>query len=308
MTKAGRLRVDDSCFVCGDEVDEASHMVLVVGRFHRPHCSESCVRRTIRKHRLVRAKARRRMMLGTLAVAAVSAGTFTVWQRHRAPQPEWISSGAPEAIPELTPDGPPVFGPAWPPTNGDWEYAFDRASWIFPLPGPVRRASTADGRIFGPPPPAHTRAYCRKEGRCAADLGGELWGEHVYAALDGVVDRVQSGGTDERGGQYVRLAHFGGMVFTQYFHLASMPKGIVRGARVKAGEVIGLLGDTGLKGERHHLHFTLSVRPSPHLSEVYWDPRPWMEEWTMRSPPNGTVAGLIPIEKRKEIARRRRPK
>jgi len=126
------------------------------------------------------------------------------------------------------------------------------------------------------------------------DLGGELWGEHVYAAHDGVVERVQENGHDQRGGQYVRVAHFGGMVFTQYFHLAAVPRGIRRGARVVAGQVIGLVGDTGIESERRHLHFTLSIRPSKEFSEVYWDPTPFMTRWPLRLPPQGTVAGFAP--------------
>ena len=98
-------------------------------------------------------------------------------------------------------------------------------------------------------------------GACGVDLGGELWGEHVYAVQDGVVDRAHREGNEERGGIYVRLSHFGGMVFTQYFHLAAIPRLLSRGDRVKAGEVIGLLGDTGTGGGRRHLHFALSIRP-----------------------------------------------
>ena len=150
------------------------------------------------------------------------------------------------------------FGPAWPPTDDDWTYAFARASWVYPLPGPVKRAPTVDARVFGPEPPRDRPASCRKPGACGVDLGGELWGEHVYAVQDGVVDRVHREGNEEHGGIYVRLSHFGGMVFTQYFHLAAIPRLLSRGDHVKAGEVIGLLGDTGTGGGRRHLHFALS--------------------------------------------------
>ena len=56
---------------------------------------------------------------------------------------------------------------------------------------------------------------CRTAGRCGVDLGGELWGEHVYAAHDGVIDRVQRSNEDAPGGLSVRIAHWGGVVFTQ---------------------------------------------------------------------------------------------
>ena len=40
----------------------------------------------------------------------------------------------------------------------------------------------------------------------------------------------------------------------------------------------------------------LSVRPSPELPEVYWDPSPLMSRWPLRLPPHGTVAGYVPSE------------
>ena len=119
-------------------------------------------------------------------------------------------------------------------------------------------------------------------------------GEHVYAVHDGVVDRVRREGADDPGGASVRLAHFGGVVFTQYFHLAGIPRGLVRGARVKAGDVIGLLGDTGTDGTARRLSFALSVRPSLQFPEVYWDSQPWMVGWPLRRPAHGTVAGFAP--------------
>jgi murein DD-endopeptidase MepM/ murein hydrolase activator NlpD len=142
-------------------------------------------------------------------------------------------------------------------------------------------------------------------------MGGQLWGEHVYAVQDGVVDRVRRGGDDEHGGGYVRIAHFGGMVFTQYFHLAAIPRGVGRGARVAAGDVVGLVGDTGVGDERNsgaraHLHFTFSIRPSSAFAETYWDPAPLMERWPLRVPPHGTVAGLAVPVNDEDLLRRRR--
>ena len=108
----------------------------------------------------------------------------------------------------------------------------------------------------------------------------------------------------------MRIAHFGGMVFTQYFHLAAIPRGVRRGARVAAGDVIGLVGDTGVAGEasgsRAHLHFALSIRPSNELPEAYWDPTPLMSAWPLHVPPHGTVAGLIAPVDDEDLLRRRR--
>jgi murein DD-endopeptidase MepM/ murein hydrolase activator NlpD len=232
-----------------------------------------------------------------LPLALVLLGAGTLW-RHRAPRPQSISYEPPEVRPEAKRAPEPIrFGPAWPPTDEDWRFAFARVSWTHPLPGPVRRLPVVDPRILfgGEPSKNHPPPSCREPGRCGVDLGGELWGEHVYAVYEGVVDRVQRGGSDEGPGQYVRLSHFGGMVFTQYAHLAAVPRGLARGTRIKAGEVIGLVGDTGdtgLRGRGRHLHFALSIRPSPAFPEVYWDPSPWMARWSLRLPPHGTVAGF----------------
>jgi murein DD-endopeptidase MepM/ murein hydrolase activator NlpD len=104
----------------------------------------------------------------------------------------------------------------------------------------------------------------------------------VHAAHEGVVDRVQRGPNEEHGGLYVRLAHREGTIFTQYFHLAAIPRRIEPGAHVKVGEVIGLLGDTGVRHSAAHLHFTLSVRPAVSVPEKYIDPEPLIALWPLR--------------------------
>jgi murein DD-endopeptidase MepM/ murein hydrolase activator NlpD len=115
----------------------------------------------------------------------------------------------------------------------------------------------------------------------------------VHAAHDGVVDRVQRARNDEHGGQYVRLSHHGGTVFSQYFHLAAIPRGLEAGAEVKAGDVVGLLGDTGVKESAPHLHFTVSVRPQKGWPERYLDPEPLIALWPLRIPLHGTEVGLV---------------
>jgi murein DD-endopeptidase MepM/ murein hydrolase activator NlpD len=286
------------CAVCGGPIDERDRFVLVRGRRQQAHCSETCLSANARHRIRARARARRRVVVTTSALAALALGAGAAWRRHHTPPPRSISYAWPDVHGQTPPPAPTVFGPPWPPTEAQWIALFDRADWTFPLPGPERRPTTRDPRVFGPEPPRDRPALCRERGHCGVDLGGDLWGEHVYAALDGVVERVQGDGNERHGGLYVRLVHFGGAVFTQYFHLAAIPRAIVRGAHVSAGDVIGLLGDTGLEGERRHLHFALSVRPASYLSEVYWDPRPWLDRAVLRVPPRGTVAGFAPPETR----------
>jgi murein DD-endopeptidase MepM/ murein hydrolase activator NlpD len=155
--------------------------------------------------------------------------------------------------------------------------------WIHPLDGPVRRMPISDSRVFGAERPGERPAECRS-GHCGVDIGGEVFGEPVHAAHDGVIDRVQRGPNEDHGGLYVRIAHRDGTVFTQYFHLAAIPRRIVPGLAVKAGEVIGLVGESGVKHSKAHLHFTLSVKPSPTMKEQYIDPESLIAIWPLRVP------------------------
>jgi predicted nucleic acid-binding Zn ribbon protein len=297
------------CFACGNAVDPSEQFVLTNGRGRQPHCSESCVYETLRKRRRARLRARMRLgAVGALVVAALAAG-WTL-RRHRLPHARSISMSWVDTKWDAPPPiEPNYYGPAWPPTDDDWMFAFDRATWVYPLPGPTRHAPVADERLFATDPKGRAPS-CRQPGVCGVDLGGELWGEHVYAAAAGVVDRSISGGGDEHGGGYVRIAHFGGMVFTHYFHLAAIPRGVVRGARISAGEVIGLVGDTGTASERSgprtHLHFAFSIRPSAEFGDTFWDPSPLMAKWPLHVPPHGSVAGLVAATNQMEIPRRHR--
>jgi hypothetical protein len=298
-------QLDDRCFVCGRVGADLEPFVLLQGRATRLHCSSLCLADTVERLRRVASRRRRRRVLVLLTLALLAVGVNTA-RRHRLPHSEWISGESPEALKEPSQPGPPPYGPGWPPTDEEWTRLFTNAKWIHPLPGPQRHAGAPDPRLYGPATKEHHQALCRTEGRCGVDLGGDLWGEHVYAAHDGVVDRVVGGGRDDHGGQYVRIAHFGGLAFTQYFHLAAIPRGISRGAHVRAGELIGLLGDTGTDNGRNHLYFALSARPSPAYPEVYWDPSPWMGTWPLRVPPNGSVAGFVLTSKEGDMPRRHR--
>jgi len=295
-----------ACIVCRAAIEDGERFVLVQRGRHAAHCSEACLVETVQAQRRARAAARWRWILGAAAVALVLVGTDLVWRRLHMPHPTSISYEPPVIRPVAVRPEPIFYGPAWPPTDEDWLYAFTNTSWTYPLPGPTRRAPAVDDHILSPPEPTGRRSrgpvplppVCREPGRCGVDLGGGLWGEHVYAVHDGVVDRVQHAPGDEPGGVYLRLAHFGGNAFTHYVHLAAVPRTIFRGATVKAGDVIGLVGETGNEHPGRYVHFALSVHPgtSAALPEVYWDPRALMMRWPLRVPPHGTVAGFLPAE------------
>lgn len=175
----------------------------------------------------------------------------------------------------LSSSPPPVVVP-------EWAVTLAADSWIHPLAGPLRRMPVRDSRTFGAERPGDRPADCRA-GHCGVDLG-ETWGEPVLAAHAGVIDRVQRGPNPDRGGLYVRLAHRGGTVITEYFHLAAIPHALSPGRAVKAGEVIGIVGDTGVRQSGPHLHFALIVKMGADDPGRYVDPEPLVALWPLRTP------------------------
>jgi murein DD-endopeptidase MepM/ murein hydrolase activator NlpD len=309
----------DRCIVCRTIAHADDQFVLVAGRRRQIHCSEDCLGTTVRKQRAARRRLLWRGIAGS-AVVMVVLGVFLGIKSHRKPVQRAIALPwtEPQHKQPPPPPGPNYYGPAWPPTDEDWQFAFERARWIYPLPGPVRREPTVHDRLLAPEPPKLAKGakihppepFCRKPGTCGVTLGGQLWGEHVYAVQAGVVDYARATGEDAGGGGYVRIAHFGGMVFSHYYHLAAIPKGIARGARVAPGDVVGLVGDTGTGVEgpapRSHLHFAFSIHPSIEQPDVYWDPTPLMARWPLKVPPHGTVAGLTATVRDEEAMRKHR--
>lgn len=100
-----------------------------------------------------------------------------------------------------------------------------------------------------------------------------------------------------------------GTLYSWYFHLAAVPRRIVPGAKVAAGEVIGLLGDTGVKQSAPHLHFSLSVKTKSH--ERYLDPEPLIAIWPLwiasergGRPSNASEPG-VPVRRTPQRAKRK---
>jgi hypothetical protein len=282
------------CARCGRAVPVRARHLAIEGPMVRVFCSQTCAAGPPPPVDEPAPPPRRSWLRGWWRLGAVPLLAFTSGATHpAAPAPPVTAPAAAIALKVPETVDPPQFGPTWPPTEKEWLAEIASDAWIHPLDGPVRRMPIRDARVFGAERPGDRPAECRS-GHCGVDIGGEVWGEPIHAVHDGVVDRVQRGPNEDHGGLYVRIAHRSGTIFSQYFHLAAIPKQLQPGARVKMGEVIGLLGDTGVKRSTAHLHFTISVKPSALVPEQYIDPEPLIALWPVRVPVQG--GAMVSVE------------
>ncbi len=299
------------CPGCIGLADVQSRYVLIDAAGVRIYCSAACKERALADEPPPAEPETLRRPPSPFIVGGLVVGCLFVTDTRATELPE------PTPVPFVF--VPPVLlVPAPPPEPSpeellrrQWMTELIKDAWVHPLNGPRRRMPIRDSRVFGAERPGDRPIECQN-GHCGVDIGGEVWGEPVLAAHDGVVDRVQRGPNEHRGGLYVRLAHRDGTVFSQYFHLAAIPRWIEVGRAVEAGEVIGLVGDSGVHSSGPHLHFTLSIRPSPDQPERYIDPEPLIALWPVHIPdPAGTsgrlsAASEAPGAVRGAVNRRRR--
>ena len=124
------------------------------------------------------------------------------------------------------------------------------------------------------------------------DIFGEL-GQPLLAVANGTVFSV---GWNRAGGNRLWLRDHQGNLF-YYAHLAAFSTNARNGARVKAGEVIGFMGNTGYaESAATHLHF--EVHP---VSLIYLgydgavDPTTYIESWRrLRNLPFPVATGWAP--------------
>jgi hypothetical protein len=157
--------------------------------------------------------------------------------------------------------------------------------WFHPLAGPRRAMPLTESRRFGAARPQPRPPECEL-GHCGVDLGTTL-GEPVFAAFDGVIERIER---DEakgaNAGRFIRIGHKEGTVVTRYIHLDSIREDLREGATVRGGELIGRLGRTGVEHSGAHLHFSLSLRAGGRGGdERYVDPEPLLRTWQLPSLP-----------------------
>jgi murein DD-endopeptidase MepM/ murein hydrolase activator NlpD len=124
------------------------------------------------------------------------------------------------------------------------------------------------------------------------DISGEL-GQPLIAVANGTVFSV---GWNRVGGNQLWLRDHQGNLF-YYAHLAAFSTNVRNGTRVKAGEVVGFMGNTGdAEGGVTHLHF--EVHP---VSLIYLDydgavdPTTYLQSWRrLRSLPFPLATGWAP--------------
>ena len=124
------------------------------------------------------------------------------------------------------------------------------------------------------------------------DIFGSL-GQPLVACTDGIVFSV---GFNKIGGNRLWIVDKAGNQF-YYAHLSAFAINAVNGAHVKAGQVIGFMGNTGdAEGTPVHLHF--EIRPVSFLYLGYDGavaPTPYLDAWQHQQDlPFPTAGGGIP--------------
>ncbi|MHB8173014.1 MAG: peptidoglycan DD-metalloendopeptidase family protein [Nitrospirota bacterium] len=114
---------------------------------------------------------------------------------------------------------------------------------------PVRGFITSD---FGY---RHSPIYGTTEFHCGLDIANAT-GTPVHATADGT---VSASGISSSYGRYVKIQHGYGLA-TMYCHLSRMD--VHEGQRVKKGDIIGAVGDTG-HSTGPHLHYEVLVNGVP---------------------------------------------
>lgn len=281
------------CPWCAGSVDVASPHIAVLGGGVKTFCSGECMAAAQsgadNTGQVQAYEARPRRWRAGVLFGLLAATGGLAWKYGRGTPEAAMARFVAPASAAAGGDLAVAAVPAKP--EEEWQAELAKDYWIHPLRG-VRRMPRGHGAVFGAERPGDRPGEC-VSGHCGVDLGGEVWGEPIVCVHDGVIDRVQRGPNEDHGGQYVRIAHRNGTVFSQYFHLAAIPKWIKVGEPIKMGTVVGLLGDTGVKHSRAHLHFTISVKPSPGGPERYIDPEPMIALWPMLVPEDDDARAVL---------------
>ena len=290
-----------ACPSCKGPVDVKSRHVAIAGTAVKIYCSEACLRARDAQPPADPVEPPRRRLGWWLAGGIVVGTTSFVLLYHggngeaadargTAIVEEFVEAAQP---PPPAPPAPVVKAEPPKPSAEEIEDAaiedkLAHDAWIHPLAGPKRRMPINHTAAFGAARAGERPPQC-VSGHCGVDIGS-AWGEPVHAVHDGVVYWVNRGPNEEHGGIFVEIAHHDGTLYSWYFHLAAVPRWVQPGVPVKRGQVIGLLGDTGVFHSSPHLHFQLTVKPTKNAQERYLDPEPLIAIWPLWIPSNDNAS------------------
>jgi Peptidase family M23 len=287
-----------TCPACSRPVDVKSQHVVVTGSAVRVYCSEACKRGLVPEARVVEPPRRRTWwwIAAGFAVGSTCAVLAYTYDADDDGAPLMAAIRMPAVAPPPVKPVPVVDDSARKAEEALLE-ELKHDAWIHPLAGPRRKMPVNHTQAFGasrehlaePPPECLS-------GHCGVDVAADnIWGEQVHAVHDGVVAWVDRGPNEDNGGIFVKLAHRDGSLFSWYFHLAAVPRWIRPGVKIKVGQVIGVVGDTGVKQSAPHLHFAMTVKAGKR--ERYIDPEPLIAIWPMWIPDehgSGTMTTVAP--------------
>lgn len=172
--------------------------------------------------------------------------TVTPAPKPKPPPPRPRPPGAPQEPGASVSGAPPQLVKAAPEVTA----RLTDGGYVFPVFGPA-----SFGDTFGAPRPTVDGGWHHGE-----DIVGPL-GTPILAVADGAVFSV---GWNELGGWKLWLRDGAGNEF-YYAHLSAYSPLAVTGTRVRAGDVLGFMGDTGDATGAVHLHFEIHPAALLHL-------------------------------------------
>ncbi len=165
------------------------------------------------------------------------------------PLDDSTQAGINDPTPDETPDEKPEDQPT-PPSDEQTGADVLPSRFLLPVYGVMQKKHDTEVQVFSP-----TMGDYRMH--LGIDVGTAA-GASVSAMADGVISQVWE---DVRMGQCVAIKH-GGECYTIYKNLsAELPESTVVGAAVKAGDVIGTVGESAMieVAEEPHLHLEMTV-------------------------------------------------
>ena len=167
-------------------------------------------------------------------------------------------------------------------SNGE-RYLREHA-WMSPVGGEVGNLSK--GQRFGADRPVHSAhdSDCEHDHghvkKTRAHMGLDFarrTGTPVRAASEGVINRIERN-RGSAAGLWVGISHGEGVLNTRYMHLDSSSEDLKVGDKVRIGQQIGEVGNTGTASRGAHLHFEIFERDA-NGKKSYLDPEPYVRMW-----------------------------